>query len=112
MNINHQYILEESTMAMTRVSPPQLIDAGTRLNETAGQYNAAVEAFYNKGAELDTMWDGEASQKFFVALGNDREQINKLTKNLQQYAQLLIDIGNEYIRRENEATEAVGRGKK
>jgi len=94
---------------MTRVTPQKLIDVSNKLNDISGKYSSSVSNFYNLGAKLDTMWDGDASEKFFTALGSDRERLNTLTKILQAYAKILNDVAQEYMRREKEALDAVGR---
>ena len=84
----------------TEVTTGKLTQAANRLSDLIGQYNAAVDKFYNCGAEIDTMWDGEASQKFMYTLTNDRERFNALTKILQSYVEVLNQDANTYAKAE------------
>ena len=84
----------------TEVTTGKLTQAASRLNDFIGQYNGAVDKFYNCGAEIDTMWDGEASQKFMHTLTNDRERFNALTKILQSYVDVLNQDANTYAKAE------------
>jgi len=84
----------------TEVTTGKLTQVADRLSDYISQYNSAVDKFYNCGAEIDTMWDGEASQKFMSTLTNDRERFNALTKMLQSYVDVLNQDANTYSRAE------------
>ena len=49
----------------TEVTTGRLTNAASRLSDFFTQYNAAVDKFYNCGAEIDTMWDGDATDGVF-----------------------------------------------
>ena len=84
----------------TEVTTGKLTQAANKLSELIAQYNAAVDKFYNCGAEIDTMWDGDASQKFMHTLTNDRERFNALTKILQRYVEVLHQDASTYAKAE------------
>jgi hypothetical protein len=74
---------EVGDMAGTEVTTGKLTQAANMPSEFISQYNVAVDKFYNCGAEIDTMWDGEASQKFMATRTGDRDRFNALTRILQ-----------------------------
>ena len=84
----------------TEVTTGVLKQVATKLNELITQYNSAVDKFYNCGAEIDTMWDGDASQKFVSTLTNDRERFNALKNMLQQYVEVLNQDAGIYAKAE------------
>jgi WXG100 family type VII secretion target len=98
-------------MAGTEVTTGRLTQAANRLTDFIGQYNAAVDKFYNCGAEIDTMWDGEASQKFMATLTNDRERFNALTKILQRYVEVLSQDANTYAKAEADVLNTLNTNK-
>jgi len=86
----------------TEVTTGKLNQVANTLSELITQYNASVDRFYNCGAEIDTMWDGEASQKFMYTLTNDRERFNALRNILQRYVEVLNQDANTYAQAESD----------
>ena len=86
----------------TEVTTGKLTQAANALSDLIVRYNASVDRFYNCGAEIDTMWDGEASQKFVYTLANDRERFNALRDILQRYVEVLNQDANTYAQAETE----------
>ena len=84
----------------TEVTTGKLNQVATNLEDLIIRYNASVDKFYNCGAEIDTMWDGEASQKFMHTLTNDRERFNALTAILRRYVEVLNQDANIYAKAE------------
>ena len=88
------------TGKITEVTTGKLTQVAATLDELIARYNTAVDAFYNCGAEIDTMWDGEASQKFMSTLTSDRERFNALKNILQKYVEVLNQDATTYSRAE------------
>ena len=91
----------------TEVTTGRLTQAANQLTEFIAQYNTAVDRFYNCGAEIDTMWDGDASQKFMQTLTSDRDRFNALTRMLQSYVEVLNQNANSYARAEADVMNAL-----
>jgi WXG100 family type VII secretion target len=98
-------------MAGTEVTTGKLTQAANRLSDLISQYNGAVDKFYNCGSEIDTMWDGEASQKFMATLTNDRERFNALTKILQRYVEVLNQDASTYAKAEADVLNVLSTNK-
>jgi WXG100 family type VII secretion target len=98
-------------MAGTEVTTGRLTQAASRLSDFIAQYDGAVDKFYNCGAEIDTMWDGDASQKFMATLTNDRERFNALTRILRQYVEVLNQDANTYARAEADVLNTLNTNK-
>jgi len=86
----------------TEVTTGKLTQVANTLTDLIAQYNASVDRFYNCGAEIDTMWDGEASQKFMYTLTNDRERFNALRNILQRYVEVLNQDASTYAQAESD----------
>jgi len=86
----------------TEVTTGKLTQAANTLTDLIGRYIAAVDRLYNCGAELDTMWEGEASRKFMFTLANDRERFNALRDILQRYVEVLNADASAYAQAESE----------
>ncbi|MDR1605190.1 MAG: WXG100 family type VII secretion target [Gracilibacteraceae bacterium] len=95
----------------TEVTTGKLIQAANRLSDFIAQYNGAVDKFYNNGAEIDTMWDGEASQKFMATLTGDRDRFNALTRILQRYVEVLNQDANTYAKAEEDVRNVLATNK-
>jgi WXG100 family type VII secretion target len=95
----------------TEVTTGKLTQVAGELGDLISQYNGAVDKFYNCGAEIDTMWDGDASQKFMSTLTNDRDRYNALTKMLQSYVEVLNQDAQTYAKAEADVLETLNTNK-
>jgi WXG100 family type VII secretion target len=111
MQNTHIYYRRNNNMAGTEVTTGRLTQAANKLTELSAQYNSAVDKFYNCGAEIDTMWDGEASQKFMATLTNDRERFNALAKILQRYIEVLNQDASTYEKAEADVLNTLSTNK-
>jgi len=86
----------------TEVTTGKLTQVANTLSDLIARYNTSVDRFYNCGAAIDMMWDGEASQKFMYTLTNDRERFNALKSILQRYVEVLNQDARTYAQAESE----------
>ena len=94
-------------MAGTEVITGQVLDVAKKVEEIVGNYNRSVNKVYQIGAEIDAMWDGEASQKFQQILGNDRTRFDAMATLLTEYANVLRQDMDIYVRTENEVKDTI-----
>ena len=76
--------------------------------EDNNQFRARVSDLMNCASELASMWQGEANNKFNMALNTDQERWAEFAALIDQYAEALNVIGQTYARAEeaNAATAA------
>ena len=86
----------------TEVTTGKLIQVANTLTDLIAQYDSSVDRFYDCGAEIDTMWDGDANQKFMYTLTNDRERFNALRDILRRYVEVLNQDANTYAQAESD----------
>ena len=79
-----------------------LMDIASSMDELIGRYRHSINRIYMVGQELDSMWDGNASSKFAVQMGHDRERFDAMAKLLESYASVLRHNVNIYLTAEND----------
>ena len=98
-------------MAGTEVITGRMLEVAKNVEELISRYNTSVNRVYQIGGEVDAMWDGEASRKFQVILGNDRERFNAMTRLLTEYVQVLRQDANIYARTEGNVIDILNTNK-
>lgn len=91
----------------TELTTSKMREVANNLGEQIKAYGNAVTRLYEIGEEIDTMWEGEASQKFKANLGNDRERFNALTKMVNSYIDVLNQDIQTYTQAEAEALQII-----
>ena len=79
-----------------------LMDIASGMDDLIGRYRHSINRIYMIGQELDSMWDGNASSKFAVQMGNDRERFDAMAKLLESYASVLRQNANIYLTAESD----------
>jgi WXG100 family type VII secretion target len=82
------------------VATAKLMQVANNLENIIREYHNNVEKFYNCGAEIDQMWDGDANNKFVYILANDRARFNAMKTILQQYVDVLRRDASAYEKAE------------
>ena len=98
-------------MAGTEVLTGRLMEVAKNVEDIVGRYGTSVSKMYQLGGEVDTMWDGAASDTFMANLGNDRERFNALTKMLTAYVETLRQDAAIYAKAESEVLDVVNTNK-
>lgn len=98
-------------MAGTEVLTGRMLEVAKNVEDIIGRYNTSVNKMYQVGGEIDSMWDGEASQKFMSTLGNDRERFNALSKMLTAYVDTLRQNAAIYARAESDVINILNTNK-
>lgn len=98
-------------MAITAVTTAKLNSAANNLEGLVQRYQNSVNKLYELGSSLDSMWDGEASNKFMATLGSDRESFNSLETMLRKYIEVLRQNADTYSRGENDVLQVLGTNK-
>ncbi len=98
-------------MSGTEVLTGRMLEAAKNVEDIIGRYNQSVTKLYQIGAEIDGMWDGEASSKFMATLGNDRERFNAMTRMLTAYVEVLRRDAAIYAKAESDALNILNTNK-
>ncbi len=98
-------------MASTEVVTSKMNEVANRLEDIVSKYNTSVSKVYEIGGQIDSMWDGEASNKFVSILGNDREKFNALSTMLQKYIEILRQDVSIYQKAENDVLNVLNSNK-
>ena len=95
-------------MSRLSVTAAELNNTVQVLVEDNNQFRARVSDLMNCASELASMWQGEANNKFNMALNTDQERWAEFAALIDQYAEALNVIGQTYARAEeaNTATAA------
>ncbi|MDR1067230.1 MAG: WXG100 family type VII secretion target [Clostridiales bacterium] len=93
----------------TEVMTSKLRETANELTNYIAQYNAKIEKLYQIGAEIDNMWDGNASEKFMTSLHGERDKFNALAKTISRYAEVLEQEAKTYEKAESDAINVVSR---
>lgn len=95
-------------MSRFSVTAAELNNTVQVLVEDNNQFRARVSDLMNCASELASMWQGEANNKFNMALNTDQERWAEFAALIDQYAEALNVIGQTYARAEeaNAATAA------
>lgn len=98
-------------MAGTDVLTGRMTEVAKNIEDIVGRYNQAVSKLYQIGGEIDTMWDGEASNKFMSTLGNDRDRFNAMAKMLTSYVEVLRTDAGIYAKAESDSLNVLNTNK-
>ena len=95
-------------MSRFSVTAAELNNTVQVLVEDNNQFRTRVSDLMNCASELASMWQGEANNKFNMALNTDQERWAEFAALIDQYAEALNVIGQTYARAEeaNAATAA------
>jgi WXG100 family type VII secretion target len=98
-------------MATTEVLTSKLTEVAKNVNDLVQKYNKSILRVYEIGSELDTMWDGEANQKFNAMFANDRERFNAMSSLLTRYTETLNQAASIYAKAESDAIQTIATNK-
>ncbi|MDR0858018.1 MAG: WXG100 family type VII secretion target [Oscillospiraceae bacterium] len=90
-------------MAATRVSTQVLRSVAEQVEQNVNQYVGYVNDLYTSGNELDSLWDGDANQKFNAQLQNDKPKFDAMQTVLTKYVQTLRENADAYDKAEADA---------
>ena len=92
-------------------STGEMLKVANSMNEQLEAYTTAINGMYTLGEELDSYWDGMASEKFKERFANDREKFEKLRNIIENYINTLKDNVNTYTSGEERAMETLSTNK-
>jgi len=75
-------------------------DAG-EVEQMAAQYNNLQQDMFNEGRDLDSTWDGDASQSFASRLKNDEPRFAELYTVINQYCGAIKESADDYDKTES-----------
>jgi len=88
---------------IAKVNTQGMRTAATDIEGMVANYETRVQALYDVGAELDQMWDGDASQTFQTQLGSDRPKFAQLATVVRQYIDNINQSATSYDQNEQAA---------
>ena len=75
------------------------------IRDYAGQYNTLSTDLFTEGRELDTLWEGDASDSFANRLKNDEPRFAELHQIMNQYCDAIDESANDYDKTESAVAE-------
>jgi len=93
-------------------SSAKMTTVAKNIEDVIARYNQSINKLYELGAQVDSMWEGDASKTFKALFEGDRERFNAMTKLLQQYVATLQQDINIYHKAESDAINAVQNARK
>ena len=92
-------------MTGTEVLTEKLIDTATELEEIITGYRQSVNRFYAIGQEIDSFWEGPASDEFAILIANDKTNFVAMARLMESYVATLRRSASEYVKAENDVLE-------
>jgi len=91
-------------MAEIRVTPQQLRERATELENYNRKFRAEVEKMVGYEQQLASMWEGEAQKAFRKAFNDDKLKMERFALNIDKYVMALREDAQRYETAENAAT--------
>ncbi len=91
-------------MAEIRVTPQQLKDRATELENYNRKFRAEVEKMVGYEQQLAAMWEGEAQKAFRKAFNDDKLKMERFALNIDKYVMALREDAQRYELAERTAT--------
>lgn len=98
-------------MAEILVTAATVRNKANELSNLNGQLKSKVSDLVGKEENLNGMWDGEANDAFHKAFGDDVQQMQNFTAEIERYVDALLNIATEYENAERMNT-AIGTERK
>lgn len=92
-------------MAEILVTAATVRSRANELSSLNGQLRSRVSELVNQEGILNSMWEGEANNAFHKEFGNDAQQMQKFSEEIERYVQALLNIAAEYEKAEQMNTE-------
>ena len=92
-------------MAKIETSTQEMRTKISEVRDNATQYNALAMELFQEGRELDTMWEGDASDAFAARLRNDEPRFEELYRIINQYCEAVEESADDYDRTEAAVAE-------
>jgi WXG100 family type VII secretion target len=93
-------------------SSGQMSNVAKSVEDINARYDQSVSKLYDLGAQVDSMWEGDASKTFKAQFDDDRERFMALNKMLTQYVETLRQDIATYHKAEEDAIEAVRKARR
>jgi WXG100 family type VII secretion target len=91
-------------MSAITVTASQLRDKAAELKSQAANLKGQIENLQSQESALSGMWEGEAREAFRNAIKTDVAKMQQFVAAIEQYAQALLNIAQQYEQAENKAT--------
>ena len=94
-------------METIRINTQRLRATGENIEQAIGTAEQSIVIIENTGQSMDSMWEGEAEQKFMAVLREDLEYIRKVILSLKQLAGYEANAAGLYEACEGETSGAI-----
>ena len=94
-------------MAISKVNTQGMRTTASDIEQLAHDYTQQITSLYSVGQELDSMWDGDASDTFKARLGQDQPRFEALNTVIKQYLEAVRQFADSYDKNEAEAMEVL-----
>lgn len=92
-------------MAEIKVTPRELRNKATDLENLNRKFRAEVEKMVGYEAQLASMWEGDAQKAFRKAFNDDKLKMERFALNIDKYVMALREDAQKYEEAENKATD-------
>ena len=89
-------------MATIKMEPQQAIVYGNQIIQNSNSYNAEIKKIYEIVGDLKTTWTGSAAQRFVDDIESFKSDYEKFGKLIKDFGELLVAIGKDYQKLEDE----------
>ena len=95
-------------MAEIKVNAMQLKNVAGQLNQLNQQFKKEINDLNTCQQKLNSMWDGEANEKFNAAYRTDSQKMTTFAQTIDKYIQTLEQIAANYQKAEGTNTGIAG----
>lgn len=98
-----------ATAVQLNVSPQDMLSLAALIENDIDEWSNAVQRIYELHGEMDGMWDGDANDAFNQIFLEDRGKFDRLIEVMRQYAAVIRQAAEEYMKGEDEIKGIVTR---
>ena len=96
-------------MASMEITPSMMNQIAMDIRTKIDEWRSNVKQIYQLQAELDAMWEGNASDEFSRQFQEDQPKFENLARMMDEYQQAIISIADNYVQGDSEAKAYISR---
>ena len=96
-------------MASMEITPSMMNQVAMDIRTKIDEWRSTVKQIYQLQAELDAMWEGNASDEFNRQFQEDQPKFDNLARMMDEYHQAIVTIADNYVQGDTEAKSYISR---
>ena len=96
-------------MASMEITPSMMNQVAMDIRTKIDEWRSTVKQIYQLQAELDAMWEGNASDEFNRQFQEDQPKFDNLARMMDVYQQAIVTIADNYVQGDTEAKSFISR---